>query len=432
MIKYPIVGVKKMKKIKVLKESPIEYELHYNERMERFGSFILAGLMTLSLIAPSTRKGNKRANSEDLKIEELTISFPIDEMVKARNGVEPEESKENSIFGLYNNIEFGVIRFIKSLSESYLKINLRAAEEIAKSGEAVLEMSESGESITDESMLEEPTSEENTDEPNDAIAPASEPTNTIPVSSVPLTFNQDLTISNEEKIAWILQHWNLTYDEFIIVISTCCHEGGPNYVEGYAVINNVFNRINSYTWASKENQRNLYYQIVRSGQYSSYYNGHYKEYLNATPETCPAFQAMIDFLYQEKPTVLHNYLGFRSHGSNKFTTDGNGYRDPQTEDDYISTDLNHITLEQLQEIAAVGGFANYFTQAEVIEELDSEETIDDTTNPEDTIDTPEETVTPDENLEQPSEGGETDLETPFMDSYPELSYPRRVRVRTRS
>ena len=185
----------------------------------------------------------------------------------------------------------------------------------------------------------------------------------------------DLSISNEEKIAWILKKWDLTKEELKIIMATIVHEGGFSYVEGYAVINSVYNRTISKAYASKENQRNLYYQITRQGQYNSYLKGSYKKYLNLSVEECPAMQAIIDFLYQEKVKIIHHYLGFRANGNIKFTSNGNGYRSEMSEDDYLTDNFIVITVEEINAIAEVGGFANYYKEdiKEEKEEINSNE-----------------------------------------------------------
>lgn len=173
----------------------------------------------------------------------------------------------------------------------------------------------------------------------------------------------DLNVSNEEKINWILNYWHLTMEEFNILKATCRHEGGDAYIEGYSVINNVFNRTNSRKWAPNENQRNLYNQIIRPSQYSSYLNNYYLQYLDLTPEESPAVQAIIDFLYQEKPIIMHSYRNFHATDDpGTFTYRGDYFYNEMPIEDYLTYDIYYLPFAKLQEIADAGGFANYFKE----------------------------------------------------------------------
>lgn len=198
--------------------------------------------------------------------------------------------------------------------------------------------------------------------------------------------NLDLSISNEEKIDWILKKWDLTKEELRIIMATLVHEGGYNYVEGYAVINNVYNRTISKLYSPKENQRNLYYQLTRAGQYNSYLKGSYKKYLNLTIEECPAMQAMVDFLYQdEEIKIIHHYLGFGAGQGKHFTSNGNGFRKEMSEDDYLIDNFVLITEEEINAIAEVGGFANYYKDSNTKDSNAKEKEITEETN-EDNLD----------------------------------------------
>ena len=73
--------------------------------------------------------------------------------------------------------------------------------------------------------------------------------------------------------------------------------------------------------------------------------------------------------------IIHHYLGFRANGNIKFTSNGNGYRSEMSEDDYLTDNFIVITVEEINAIAEVGGFANYYKEdiKEEKEEINSNE-----------------------------------------------------------
>lgn len=143
-----------------------------------------------------------------------------------------------------------------------------------------------------------------------------------------------VTITNEEKVNYILKKYSLTKEQFKVLVAIVLSESeGNSYEDAYAVINTIYNRTHSKNWVrsvnghfGKNNGYNLYYQAISPNQFTVYKSGSYKKHLNNT--TSIGYQAIIDFLYTEK--IMHNYLSFRSHsikvtGSECFSTKGNNY-----------------------------------------------------------------------------------------------------------
>lgn len=185
----------------------------------------------------------------------------------------------------------------------------------------------------------------------------------------------DKEVTNDEKIAWILKHYELTMEEFKVIVGVVLAEAkGDSYEDAYAVINTIYNRTISLSWI-KDIERyqeegtgtNPYNQVIQRGQFSVYGSGSYLLFMDATPENNPGMQAVIDFLYGEftydfdnykitwsGPARLHNYLGFRSNGSElayyeQFTISGNKFISNMTDDDYASnlfTDISEKEVEQ--------------------------------------------------------------------------------------
>ena len=208
---------------------------------------------------------------------------------------------------------------------------------------------------------------EQTDDITDEIQEIEEPTiyNDWGLPITKLVLDESILVSNEEKIAWILEHFNLTMEEFNIIKATCRHEGGPKYFDGFTIINNLYDRTISYDWSPNEEQRNLFYQLTRSGQYNSYLYGYYKQFLDLTPEECPAVQAVIDFLYYKStgcPVIVHPFLNFSKAPGYQFSmTETNiQFRNPIRTDDYINQNFICISEQELYDISQVGGFANYY------------------------------------------------------------------------
>ena len=163
--------------------------------------------------------------------------------------------------------------------------------------------------------------------------------------------SEGANMSNEEKIAIICSRYNLTREQFevicAVILSDC-----DSYVDAYAAINSIYNCSISSRWVNYIKSSNLYNIVTYSGLYSKYGNGEYKEYLNASPEVEPGKQAVIDFLFEETPKVIHNYSFWRSNGSPNgvnFSPRGNVYYLSVKSNEYLSNNFVYVPVDQIIE-----------------------------------------------------------------------------------
>lgn len=161
------------------------------------------------------------------------------------------------------------------------------------------------------------------------------------------TTPQELT--NEDKMNWILQEYNLTTEEFDTICAIVMSEAWvDSYEDAYAVINTIYNRTISKTWVTYLNRfyekgskkgESLYYQATFPGQFIVYENGRYKNNLGIREGN--AYQAIIDFLFSKE--IMHDYLSFKSSNtkvsdSEQFVPNGNNYHNLLIEDDRIENE----------------------------------------------------------------------------------------------
>ncbi len=146
--------------------------------------------------------------------------------------------------------------------------------------------------------------------------------------------NYNANITNDDKIDYVLNKYNLTRKEFNILTAIVISESQSNsYDDAYAVINTIYNRTHAKNWVKscnayfgKNKGQSLYYQAIMPNQFVVYQNSTYTKYLNKT--NLNGYNAVIDFLYNEK--IMHNYLSFRANNvhvnnSEQFSTNGNNY-----------------------------------------------------------------------------------------------------------
>ena len=158
-----------------------------------------------------------------------------------------------------------------------------------------------------------------------------------------------------ETINYILDKYNITYEQFNTVVAITRAESDATYDDAYAVINTMGNRLESEAWrytakycyyTEDENHNkirlvldgtNIYDIATSPNQFIVYENGRYKEYLNITEG--PVFNAVVDYLTTRER--MHNYTYFLAHGvttpepSESFSNLGNNYYHVQPEDDRI-------------------------------------------------------------------------------------------------
>ena len=165
------------------------------------------------------------------------------------------------------------------------------------------------------------------------------------VTSSEVATSKEVERTNEEKVSDILVKYNLTMDQFNVIVAVVMAEAGPEcYDDAYAVINTIYNRTISKNWAySIKNGNNLYKQVIRTGQFSVYGSGIYKKYLNNT--TFPAYQAVIDFLDSE--IRIHDYLSFKANFvkivGEQLYENGNIYHNLMQEEDLISDEYSLVS-----------------------------------------------------------------------------------------
>lgn len=156
---------------------------------------------------------------------------------------------------------------------------------------------------------------------------------------------EEVELTNEEKLAIILEKENLTEDEFKVILACVIAEAKPCYEDAYAVINTLYNRTRSSKWIlSVENKygegtgTSIYYQCINPGQFGVYANGRYEKYLYSDNKDLEAYQAVIDFLYTKD--LMHDYLNFVSATSDptgkcQFISGGNQYYNQISPDDLV-------------------------------------------------------------------------------------------------
>ncbi len=187
----------------------------------------------------------------------------------------------------------------------------------------------------------------------------------------------DQNKTNDEKIAWILEHYNLTMDQFKVVVGVTLAEAqGKSYEDAYAVINTIYNRTICSRWVNSVEKyqgqglgTSLYNQVIQPGQFSVYFYGDrpYRYYLNVTPEEEPGMQAVIDFLYGNfvydydnytitwlGPARLHDLLSFVAQSRTPkyectiFTFRGNKYGVPMQQSEYLSDVFTSISEKDIE------------------------------------------------------------------------------------
>ena len=158
------------------------------------------------------------------------------------------------------------------------------------------------------------------------------------------------TYGYTEAINYVLEHYNLTEEEFKVLCAIVMAEANPTYTDTYAVINTMYNRTKSkssinFVQAFDLDGHSLYCQAITPNQFIVYENGNYKTFYGTLEGE--RFRAILDFLISEKP--IHNYLNFLSNildvpNSVQFVEGGNKYFSLLTEQDRVSEDK--VSLKQ--------------------------------------------------------------------------------------
>ncbi|MBP5684401.1 MAG: hypothetical protein J6X02_04010, partial [Bacilli bacterium] len=128
------------------------------------------------------------------------------------------------------------------------------------------------------------------------------------------TINENVNV--DERLSWILDNYNLTYDQFVVINAVVNAEAkADSYDDAYAVISAIYNRITNPTWINYIDSimgegcgQNPYYQVICPGQFEVYETGRYLNFINDSyPDSD---QAVIDMLYSQYP--MHGYCSFKS------------------------------------------------------------------------------------------------------------------------
>ncbi len=118
--------------------------------------------------------------------------------------------------------------------------------------------------------------------------------------------------------------YNLTPTQIDTIKATIQHEAGFDEVEVYAAMSTVINRSESGGWPGGKNPYGI---ITGSGQFQSYYEGHYQKYLNGGYSEVTS--QIVDAMLTGQLEPMHDFERFASGESAKgvqYTKNGNHYR----------------------------------------------------------------------------------------------------------
>jgi len=268
---------------------------------------VVAFYEALHSLKPSDLKNNKKLNKEyEKKIRKAKIEAFLN------------KSKKPIILGVSAGVLIAFIFFScgKNLSEN----------------------KESKNNIDIETELDEMFERENT--------LAFDDENKLEVEENTVTKEGD-ELSNKEKVAYILEEYNLSQEQFDVLCAIVISEAWvDSYEDAYAVINTIYNRTISKKWVDWIDKNvgentgvNLYYQATFPDQFVVYQDGVYKR--NMGRNDGPAYDAIIDFLMTKE--LKHDYLAFRANYCDvegfKFDEKGNIYFDVLEEEDRIANNM---------------------------------------------------------------------------------------------
>ena len=116
-----------------------------------------------------------------------------------------------------------------------------------------------------------------------------------------------------KAIEYIMNKYNWSYDTFVSLASIVLCEASSDYIDGYWVVNTMYNRTITKNWVAAHGT-DMYNQAIAPGQFVVFESGsYYSVYNNFTSQfTDPAFRGIIDFLVTN--VSLHNYLNFHANG----------------------------------------------------------------------------------------------------------------------
>ncbi len=176
---------------------------------------------------------------------------------------------------------------------------------------------------------------------------------------IKITSKDPSMLTYEERIEYIMEKYNLTYDELNVIISGILSEAKYNsYTDAYAVASVLYNRIHDSVWVSDTNRvmgwgcgTDLYSQVVRPNQFIDFNSRHYLNFVSSSIEDklyLPNTLAIIDcFCFGS----IHNYLQYRAssvdiEGAVTYVEGGNKFFSPMhwcvNEEDYKVRELGDL------------------------------------------------------------------------------------------
>lgn len=148
---------------------------------------------------------------------------------------------------------------------------------------------------------------------------------------------EEKELTNEEKIAYILEEYELTMEQFNVIAAIILAEAQANNYDGaYDIVNALYNRTWSKRWVGYieglmncDTGRNLYTQATALSQFEVYTNGGYLQFLNNSSDLV-GYQAVIDMLYSQESH--HNFMSFYADPNEP---NGTHFHDELTDEDRI-------------------------------------------------------------------------------------------------
>lgn len=174
--------------------------------------------------------------------------------------------------------------------------------------------------------------------------------NTCDILINTLYYKQINNIPLETKLDYIYKRWDINEKQLIVIIEcVLCEATHHSYIDAYAVISTLMNRMSSIKWTMDYD--NIYDQLTN--RFGVYYRGDYKCYEGLTLEELidgyEGATAVVNCLYEELPTVITTNFygnGYESRNKTKLVEGGNNYFN---ENDQLSSE-DTIPAEERQKV----------------------------------------------------------------------------------
>lgn len=147
-------------------------------------------------------------------------------------------------------------------------------------------------------------------------------------------FYQISHMSVSDKMEYIMEVTNLSYDELNTILAVFPAEGKHGYIDVYGTATTLFNRTyRSKLWISYGGD-NMYRQVTIPLQYCAYGDNGYLNFLGKSEEI--GYKAATDAMYLAfNGYTMHSYLSFTNAGEEQFTPGGAWYHGEIEEDDLL-------------------------------------------------------------------------------------------------